>query len=93
VKPINAGREDCATLRAMSILTSLALIGLTLAAAYMLWSLLLRADSLYTRLESHGQTAADVAGVAFFGLATVIVCGALAALRIEARLLIGALLH
>jgi hypothetical protein len=45
------------------------------------------------RLEGHGQTAADIAGVAFLGLTAVIVCGALAALRIEARQLISALFH
>jgi hypothetical protein len=48
----------------MSIFTSVALIVVTLVAAYLLWSLLLRAEHLYTRLEGHGQTAADIAGVA-----------------------------
>lgn len=75
----------------MSILSSVVLMAGTLAAAYMLWWLLLRAEHLYARLEGHGQTAADIAGVAFLGLTAVIVVGALAALRIEARQLISAL--
>ena len=77
----------------MSIFTIVVLMAVTLLAAYMLWSLLLRAEQLYTRLEGHGQTAADIAGVAFLGLAGVIVMGALAALRIEARQLISALFY
>jgi hypothetical protein len=43
----------------MSILAVVGLMVLTLAAAYALWSLLLRAEQLYTQLERHGQTAAD----------------------------------
>jgi hypothetical protein len=77
----------------MSIFTSVMLIVVTLAAAYLLWSLLLRAEHLYARLEGHGQTPADIAGVAFLALTAVIVFGALAALRIEARQLISALFH
>jgi hypothetical protein len=91
VKPINVPPEDYARLRAMSIFSSVVLMVATLVAAYMLWWLLLRAEHLYARLEGHGQTAADIAGVAFLGLTAVIVVGALAALRIEARLLISAL--
>ena len=77
----------------MGIFTSIVLIIVTLIAAYLLWSLLLRAEHLYTRLEGHGQTAADIAGVTFLGLAALIVFGALAALRIEAGQLISALFH
>lgn len=77
----------------MGIFTSAVLMVATLVAAYMLWSLLLRAEHLYTRVEGHGQTAADIAGIAFLGLTAVIVVGALAALRIEARQLISALLY
>jgi len=77
----------------MSIFTTVVLMVATLVAAYMLWSLLLRAEHLYTRVEGHGQTAADIAGIAFLGLTAVIVVGALAALRIEARQLISALLY
>jgi len=93
VKRINVPAEDCARLCRMSILTTVVLMVATLLAAYLLWSLLLRAEYLYTRLEGHGQTAADIAGVAFLGLTAVIVFGALAALRIEAGLLISALFH
>jgi len=75
----------------MSILTTVALMVATLVAAHLLWSLLLRAEHLYTRLEGHGGTAADIAGVAFLALAAVIVCGAVAALLLEARQLLGAL--
>jgi len=75
----------------MSILAIVGLMILTLASAYVLWSLLLRAEQLYTQLEGHGQTAADIAGVAFLGLAAVIVFGAAAALLFEARRLISAL--
>ena len=77
----------------MSILTSFVLMIVTLVAAYLLWSLLLRAEHLYTRLEGHGQTAADIAGIAFLGLTAAIVIGALAALRIEARYLISTLFY
>jgi len=77
----------------MSILTSFVLMIVTLVAAYLLWSLLLRAEHLYTRLEGHGRTAADIAGIAFLGLTAAIVIGAVAALRIEARQLIGALFY
>ena len=38
------------------------LIVITRASAYLLWSLLLRAEQRYAQLESHGQTAADIAG-------------------------------
>jgi hypothetical protein len=93
VKQINVPPEECARLRAMSILTTVVLMVVTLLAAYMLWSLLLRAEHLYTRLEGHGQTAADIAGAAFLGLTAVIVVGALAALRSEARQLISALFY
>jgi len=91
VKRINVPPEDCARLRAMSIFAPLVLMVVTLVSAYLLWSLLLRVEHLYTRLEGHGQTAADIAGVAFLGLTAAIVIGALAALRIEARQLISAL--
>ena len=64
----------------------------TLTAAYLLWALLLRAEQLYTQLEGHGQTAADIAGIAFLALAALIVIGALAALLLEARQLLSALL-
>ena len=77
----------------MSILTSFVLMIVTLVAAYLLWSLLLRAEHLYTRLEGHGQTAADIAGIAFLGLTAAIVIGAVAALRIEARYLISTLFY
>jgi hypothetical protein len=65
---------------------------LTLAAARILWSLLLRAERVFTRLEGHGQAAADVAGVAFLALAAVIVLSASAALLFEARRLLSAIL-
>jgi len=77
----------------MSILTSFVLMIVTLVAAYLLWSLLLRAEHLYTRLEGHGQTAADIAGIAFLGLTAAIVIGAVTALRIEARYLISTLFY
>lgn len=77
----------------MSIFTTVVLMVATPFAAYLLWSLLLRAEHLYTRLEGHGGTAADIAGVAFLALAATIVCGALAALLVEARQLIGALFY
>jgi hypothetical protein len=77
----------------MSIFTTVVLMVVTPLGAYVLWSLLLRAENLYTRVEGHGQTAADIAGVAFLGFAAVIVVGALAVLRIEARQLISALFY
>jgi len=67
------------------------LMVLTPIAAYALWWLLLRAERLFTQLEGRGQTAADVAGVAFLTLAAVIVFGTSAALLLEARRLISAL--
>jgi multisubunit Na+/H+ antiporter MnhG subunit len=76
----------------MDILAIAGLMVVTLTAAYLLWSLLLRAEQFYTQLEGHGQTAADVAGIAFLGLAALIVIGALAALLLEARQLLSALL-
>ena len=76
----------------MDILAIVGLMVLTLSAAFLLWSLLLRAEQLYTQLEGHGQTAADIAGIAFLALAALIVLGALAALLVEARQLLGALL-
>jgi len=75
-------------------MSSLAIVGLivvTLASTYALWSLLLRAERLYTQLEGHGQIAADIAAVAFLGLAAAIVLGALTALLLETRELISAL--
>jgi hypothetical protein len=75
----------------MGIFTTVLLMGVTLLVAYLLWSLLLRAEHLFTRVEGHGQAAADIAGVAFLGLVAVIVVGALAALRIEVRQLVSAL--
>jgi hypothetical protein len=75
----------------MDIFVTVGLMVVTLGTAYAMWSLLLRAERLYTRLEGHGQRAADIAGVAFLGLAAVIVVSALAALRVEARQLIAAL--
>lgn len=68
------------------------LMALTLAAAHALWSLLLRAERVFTQLEGHGQTAADVAGVTFFALAAVIALSASAALLFEARRLVSAIL-
>jgi len=93
VKRINVPREVCARLCAMSIFTTVLLMVGTLVAAYLLWSLLLRAEHLYTRLEGHGGTAADIAGVAFLALAAAIVFGAVAALLFEVRQLIGALFY
>ncbi len=75
----------------MGILATVGLMVLTLGAAYALWSLLLRAERLYTQLEGHGQTAADMAGIAFLASAAVIVFGASAALLFEARQLISTL--
>lgn len=93
MKRINVPPEVCAKLPRMSIFTTVVLMVATPFAAYLLWSLLLRAEHLYTRLEGHGGTAADIAGVAFLALAATIVCGALAALLVEARQLIGALFY
>jgi len=93
VKRINVPPEVCARLCTMSIFTTVVLIVVTLVAAYLLWSLLLRAEHLYTRLEGHGGTAADIAGVAFLALAGAIVFGAVSALLFEARQLIGALFY
>ena len=76
----------------MGILAIAGLMVVTLTAAYVLWSLLLRVEQFYTQLEGHGQTAADLAGIAFLGLAALIVIGALAALLIETRQLLSALL-
>ena len=76
----------------MATLAVLGLMVLTLAAARILWSLLLRAERVFTRLEGHGQAAADVAGIAFFALAAVIVLSASAALLFEARRLLSAIL-
>ena len=93
MKRINVPPEVCARLCTMSIFTTVVLIVVTLVAAYLLWSLLLRAEHLYTRLEGHGGTSADIAGVAFLALAGAIVFGAVAALLFEARQLIGALFY
>ena len=93
MKRINVPPEVCARLCTMSIFTMLVLMVVTLVAAYLLWSLLLRAEHLYTRLEGRGGTAADIAGVAFLALAGAIVFGAVAALLFEARQLIGALFY
>ena len=76
----------------MDTLAIAGLMVVTLTAAYVLWSLLLRVEQFYTQLEGHGQTAADIAGIAFLGLAALIVIGALAALLLEARQLLSALL-
>jgi len=92
VNRVNAPQDGHGTLYVMGIVAMIGLMVLTVVAAYALWSLLLRAERLYTHLEVNGQTAADVAGVAFLALAAVIVCGASAALLFEARRLIGALL-
>ena len=61
----------------MGILAIVGLMVVTLGAAFLLWSLLLRAE---------------LAGIAFLALAALIVLGALAALLVEARQLLGALL-
>jgi hypothetical protein len=76
----------------MGILAIVGLMVITLTAAYALWSLLLRVEQRYTQLEGHGQAAADFAGIAFLGLAALIVLGALAALLLEARQLLSTLL-
>ena len=91
VTPVNVPAEDSARLRAMSIFTSVLLIVVTLVAAYLLWSLLLRAEQLYTRLEGPTPAAADIAGIAFLGIAAVIVGGSAAALLLETRQLIRTL--
>ena len=91
MKRINVPPEVCARLCTMSIFTMLVLMVVTLVAAYLLWSLLLRAEHLYTRLEGHGGTAADIAGVAFLALAAAIVIGTVGAFLFEARLLLGTL--
>ena len=75
----------------MSIVAPLGLMALTLISAYLLWSLLLRAEQLYTRVEGHTQAAADIAGIAFLGIAAVILGGAAAALLLETRQLISTL--
>jgi len=75
----------------VSIVAPLGLMALTLISAYLLWSLLLRAEQLYTRVEGHTQAAADIAGIAFLGIAAVIVGGATAALLLETRQLISTL--
>ena len=92
VNHVNARQDGRGTLYVMSIIAMIALMGLTLGAAYALWSLLLRAERVFTRLEGHGQAAADVAGVAFLALAAVIVLSASAALLFEARRLLSAIL-
>jgi hypothetical protein len=76
----------------VSIVAPLGLMALTLISAYLLWSLLLRAEQLYTRVEGHNQAAADIAGVAFLGIAAVIVGGAAAALLLEIHRLVSTLL-
>jgi hypothetical protein len=75
----------------VSIVAPLGLMALTLISAYLLWSLLLRAEQLYTRVEGHTQAAADIAGIAFLGIAAVILGGAAAALLLETRQLISTL--
>lgn len=64
------------------------LIVLTLVAAYVLWSLLLSAEHLYTQFEPDGRVTAVIAGVVFGGLALAIVGGTAAALFFEMRRLI-----
>jgi hypothetical protein len=91
VNLINAAPARRGTLQPMGILAMVALMALTLGAAHLLWSLLLRAEQRYAHLERRGQTAADIAGITFLGLATVIVLGASAALVLEARRLIRVL--
>lgn len=75
----------------MSIVAPLGLMALTLISAHLLWSLLLHAEQLYTRVEGHTQAAADIAGIAFFGIAAVIVGGATTVLLLETRQLISTL--
>ena len=48
MKRINVPPEVCARLCTMSIFTTVVLIVVTLVAAYLLWSLLLRAEHLYS---------------------------------------------
>jgi hypothetical protein len=91
VKLINVPRGYHATLQRVGTLAIAGLMLLTLACAYGFWSMLLRAERLYTHFESHRHAAADIAGFAFFGFAAVIVLGASAALFVEARQLIGTL--
>jgi hypothetical protein len=76
----------------MDILAIVGLMVVTLTAVYVLWLLLLRVEQLYTQLEGHGQTAADIAGIAFLGLVALIVIGGLTALLFETRQLLSALL-
>jgi hypothetical protein len=92
VNPVNARQDERGTLYVMSIVAMIGLMVLTLGAAHALWSWLLRAERLFTQLEGHGQTAADVAGVAFLALAAAIVLSASAALLLEARRLVSAIL-
>ena len=92
VNRINAAQAGRGTLHGMGIIAMIGLMVLTLGAAYALWSLLLGAERVFAQLEHHGQTAADIAGVAFFALATVIVLSASAALLFEARRLASAIL-
>lgn len=75
----------------MSIVATVGLMALTLVSARVLWSLLLRAEQIYTRREKHAQAAADIAGITFLGFAAVIVCGGAAALLLETRQLIRVL--
>jgi hypothetical protein len=92
VNRVNAAQDGRGTLRVMGIIAMIGLMLLTLGAAYALWSLLLRAERVFTQLEGHGQTAADIAGVTFFALAAVIVLSASVALLFEARRLVSAIL-
>jgi len=85
VNRVNAPSDGRGTLYVMGTLATLGLMALTVGATYALWSLLRRAERLFTRLEGQGQTAADVAGVAFLALAALIVFGASAALLLETR--------
>lgn len=92
MNPVNARQDERGTLYVMSIVAMIGLMALTLGAAHALWLLLLRAERVFTQLEGHGQTAADLAGVAFFALAAVIVLSASAALLFEARRLVSTFL-
>jgi len=92
VNHVNARQDGPGTLYVMSIIAMIGLMALTLGAAHALWSLLLRAERVFTQLEGHGQTAADVAGVAFLAIAAVIVLSASAALLFEARRLVSAII-
>jgi hypothetical protein len=91
VNRVNAPPAQRATLHDVSIVATVGLMALTLVSAYVLWSLLLRVEQLYTRLEGHTQAAADIAGIAFLGIAATIVCGSAAALLLETRQLIRTL--